>query len=90
MWHLVAAGGAAAIMLAWLLFGETGLFAWNDYSRLLTQRRAELTQLQQEQHMLANHRRLLDPRHADPDLIEEKLRTDMNYVHPGDVVVNLR
>jgi cell division protein FtsB len=40
--------------------------------------------------MLANHRNLLDPRHADPDLIEEKLRTDLNLMHPDDVVVNLR
>ena len=89
-WHVAAAAVGFAMIVGWLLFGTTGLFAWNDYSRLLTQRRAELAELKAEQAVLVNHQRLLNPRHADPDLVEEKLREEQNLLHPDDMVVLLR
>ena len=89
-WHVAAAGAALAAMIAWLLFGTTGLFAWNDYNRLLKQRRAELVLLEQRQHVLANHQRLLNPGSADPDLSEELMRERLNLVHPDDIIVPLR
>ncbi len=76
-------------IIAWLLFGSTGLFAWNDYSRALDQRQAELVLLQERQRMLENHLRLLNPRHVDPDLAEERVRRDLNLLHPDDIVVPL-
>ena len=82
--------GAALIGIAlWLLFGATGLFAWSDYSRALQVKRVELAQLQSEQARLENHRRLLNPNHVDPDLIDESIRRDLNLVHPDDVVMPL-
>lgn len=89
LWHLGAAGVALVAIALWLLFGTTGLFAWNDYSRLLDQRRAELAELKQEQTRLANHRRLLGPGRADPDLGEEMVRGQLNLLHPDDIVLTL-
>lgn len=89
-WQVPAAGLALGLIIAWLLFGATGLFAWNDYSRALEQRRMELRQLEARQRMLQNHLRLLDPRHVDPDLAEERVRRDLNLVHPDDIVIPLQ
>ena len=76
-------------IILWLLFGATGLFAWNDYSRALQVKRAELMQLQAEQRALRNRQQLLLPGHVDPDLADELLRRDLNLLHPDDVVVPL-
>ena len=84
------AGAMLALIAGWLLFGSTGLFAWNDYNRSLNARRAELASLQAELQALENRQRLLDPRHADPDLVDELLRRDLNLLHPDDIVVPLR
>ena len=86
---MVAAGAAFVAILTWLLFGTTGLFAWNDYNRLLTQKRAELNLLKLEQARLSNHRRLLGPGRADPDLGEEMVREQLNLLHPDDIVLTL-
>ncbi len=88
-WQVPAAALVFAVIVAWLLFGSTGLFAWNDYSRALDQRRVQLVRLQAEQQVLENHLRLLDPRHVDPDLVEERIRRDLNLLHPDDIVVPL-
>jgi cell division protein FtsB len=88
-WPVVSALGALAVILAWLLFGQTGIFAWNDYNRALNARRAELAELKQEQQRLVNHQRLLDPRRVDPDLMDEQVREELNLLHPDDIVVPL-
>lgn len=90
IWHVIAAGVALVAISLWLLFGTTGLFAWNDYSRELASRRVELAQLQAQEIALQNRQRLLDPRHVDPDLVDEKIREDLNLLHPDDIVVPLR
>jgi len=33
---------------------------------------------------------LLDPRHADPDLTGELLRSNLNVIHPDEMVLLLR
>lgn len=89
-WPVIGAAFALVIILAWLLFGQTGIFAWNDYSRALNARRAELAELKQEQARLINHQRLLDPRHVDPDLMDEQVREELNMLHPDEIVVPLK
>jgi cell division protein FtsB len=84
------AGCALALIVGWLLFGTTGLFAWGDYSRSLNARQAELTELRAELASLENRQRLLNPRAADPDLVEEMVRDQLNLLHPDDIVVPLR
>ena len=88
--HMVAAGAALAVIIAWMLFGATGLFAWNDYSRALATRQIELAELKQQQASLENRQRLLNPRHVDPDLAEELVREQENLVHPDDIIVPLK
>ena len=40
--------------------------------------------------MLLAYLFLLDPRGADPDLIGELLRKDVNVVHPDEIIVPLK
>lgn len=84
------AGCALALIVGWLLFGSTGLFAWSDYSRSLNARQSELVELRAELAALENRQRLLNPRAADPDLVDEIIQRDLNLVHPDDIVVPLR
>jgi cell division protein FtsB len=90
-----ALGPAVAILLLLLfagyaILGPSGILAWSDYSRQLKDRRAELKIVQAQRAALANRVRLLDPRHADPDLVDELLRKQLNVTHPDEVVVPLR
>jgi cell division protein FtsB len=81
--------GALALIVAWLLFGATGLFAWGDYSRQLGARQVELAELRAEQARLINRQRLLNPGRVDPDLADEMVREDLNLLHPDDIVIPL-
>ena len=72
------------------LAGPSGLLSWSENQRLLEQRRAELRQVQTERNELRNRVRLLDPRHADPDLTGELLRSNLNFIHPDEVVMLLK
>jgi cell division protein FtsB len=90
LWGVGLAGASLALIVGWLLFGTTGLFAWGDYNRTLNARQAELTELRAELASLENRQRLLNPRAADPDLVDEVIRRDLNLLHPDDVVVPLR
>ena len=85
---LLAAGGV--VIAAWLFFGSTGIFAWSDYSRELTASRVQLAELKAERVRLINRKRLLNPNHVDPDLADEMLRGELNYVHPDDIVIPLQ
>ncbi|HMT47171.1 MAG: hypothetical protein RL702_1042 [Pseudomonadota bacterium] len=85
-----------AIALVCLLFmggmalaGPSGLLAWAENNRLLAQRQAELKQLQVERDELRNRVALLDPRHVDPDMAGELLRSNLNVVHPDEMVMLL-
>ena len=71
------------------IFGPSGLLAWSENLRLLDQRNARIAQLEDQRTELKNRVGLLDPQHADPDLVGELLRSDMNFVHPDEVVITL-
>lgn len=86
----LGAGIGVALLLAWLLFGSTGLFAWSDYHRALQSRQQELAELKLEQTRLVNRQRLLNPAHVDPDIADEMVRSSLNLIHPDDVVIPLR
>jgi cell division protein FtsB len=72
------------------LAGPSGLLAWSENARLLTQRQAEVARLAAERDRLRNRVELLDPRHADPDLVGELLRNNLNVAHPDEIVVPRR
>lgn len=69
--------------------GPNGLLAWGGYHRDLSERKAELAELQVEKARLKHHSRLLDPKKADPDMADELVRRDLGLVRPDEVVVPL-
>jgi len=85
-----------AVALVCLLFmagmalaGPSGLLAWSENNRLLAERQKELKQLAAERQELKNRVALLDPRHVDPDMAGELLRSNLNVVHPDEMVMLL-
>jgi cell division protein FtsB len=86
-------GVALAILLllgAMAVAGPSGVLAWGENQRLLAERQAQIVQLQKERDEIKNRVALLDPRHADPDLTGELLRSNLNVVHPDEVVMMLK
>ncbi len=77
------------VMGGWVLFGPSGLLAWSENSRLLTDRHKELVVLTQQRDALKNRVSLLDPRQVDPDITGELLRANLNVVHPDEVVLTI-
>jgi len=80
---LVALMVLAGIAIA----GPAGLLAWSENARLLKERRTELAQLAARRDELRNRVELLDPDHADPDLVGELLRKNLNVAHPDEIVL---
>lgn len=72
------------------LFGSNGVLAWGEYSKALEQRRADLIVVEREKALLANRVALLDPRHANPDMVDELVRRDLGVAHPDELIVPLR
>lgn len=86
-------GIALAVLLALgalAIVGPSGLLAWGDNLRLLDQRRAQIAALSHERNELKMQVDALNPNHADPDLVGELLRRDLNVVHPDEVVILLK
>lgn len=75
------------VMAGFALAGPSGMLAWAENQRLLVERRAELAQLVKERDELSNRVALLNPRHMDPDLAGELLRSKLNVVHPDEMVM---
>lgn len=69
--------------------GPSGLLAWGENLHLLEQRKARIALLQKQHEELANRVSLLNPDHADADMVGEQLRRDFNVVHEDEVVLML-
>lgn len=90
-----AALPAVGVMLvgffgAYAVFGTTGLFAYGDYRRQLVQREKAYAVLDERRAVLRNRVALLDPDHANPDMVDEMTRKQLNVVRPDEVVVPLK
>lgn len=72
---------------AWALAGPGGLLALTENAHMLAQRKAEVAALTAQRDVLRNRVDLLDPAHADPDLVGELLRKDLNVAHPDEMVI---
>ncbi len=77
------------LIAGFAIAGPTGLLAWNESEELLQQRQTQIAQLQEERDALKNKVDRLNPDGADPDLVGELLRKNMNVVHPDEVVITL-
>lgn len=82
--------------LGWLLVlgglslaGPSGVLAWGENLRLLDKREDQIAQLKAQRDELQNRVALLDPNKADPDLVGELLRKNLNVVHQDEVVIKL-
>ena len=87
-----AALPAAATMLigffgAYAVFGANGLLAYGDYQRQLAKRERVYQALDARRAVLRNRVALLDPDHANPDMVDEMTRKQLNVVRPDEVVV---
>ena len=81
--------GLAALLIGagFGIAGPSGVLAWSDNNRLLAERRADVARLAAERDELKNRVDLLDPDHADPDLVGELLRSKLNVAHPDEIVL---
>ena len=71
------------------LFGSNGVLAWGDYSQRFQHRSQALAEIERERAILANRVALLDPRHANPDMVDELARKELGVIHPDEVVIPL-
>ncbi len=69
--------------------GPNGVLALGDYKRQLVKRERDYAMLDQRRTMLRNRVALLDPRHANPDMVDELVRKELNVAHPDEVIVPL-
>src|SRR5207253_214471 len=76
-----------AYFLGAAIVGENGVLAWGDYRRAKTQESAQLARLEAQRAQLAHRAQLLDPAHADPDLVEELVRHELGVVRPDEVII---
>lgn len=81
--------GGLLLLGGFAFIGPSGIMAWNENVHLLEHRKAELERLEAERDELKNRVALLNPDHADPDLVGELLRSKLNVAHPDEVVVDL-
>ena len=88
----VTQGAALACLLVMgglAIAGPSGLLAWSENLRLLDQREAQLAAMVEERDALKNKVELLHPDHADPDMVGELLRSQLNVLHPDEIVIKL-
>lgn len=69
--------------------GPNGILAYGDYKRELAIRTARYVELDKQRAVLKNRVALLDPRHANPDMVEELVRKQLKLAHPDEVIVPL-
>ena len=81
---LIAFFGAYAVL------GSNGILAFGDYKRQLVRREQDYSALDRQRAVLRNRVALLDPDHANPDMVDEMTRKELNVVHPDEVIVPLK
>ena len=77
------------VLSAWAIMGPSGLVAWGENHQVLIERQQQLARLSAQRDELKNRVSLLDPAHADPDLSGELLRSNLNVIHPDEMVLQI-
>jgi cell division protein FtsB len=84
----------AALMIGYFWFhaysGNRGLRARQDIDVQMAQLTAELDRLKAERRQWERRVALLRPDRIDPDMLDERARALLDYVHPHDAVMILR
>ena len=76
-----------ANFLGYAIIGSNGILSWGDYRRQKQEKQVELASLNTERVRLQHRAALLDPRGADPDYVEEKIRGELGLVRPDEVII---
>lgn len=74
---------------AYAVLGPNGLLAYADYQRQVAKKEREFAAVAARREVLKNKVALLDPRRANPDLVDELVRKELNVAHPDEVIVPL-
>lgn len=72
------------------VLGPNGMLAYGDYKTKLDKRERDYAVLDQRRTVLRNRVALLDPDHANPDMVDEMVRRQLNVAHPDEVIVPLK
>lgn len=75
---------------AYAVLGRNGLLAYGEYQRQLVKREQDYAVLDKKRTVLKNRVTLLDPDHANPDMVDEMVRKELNVAHPDEVIVPLK
>ncbi len=83
----------AATLFAYFTYhavqGDRGLLAWIKLGQRVDEARLEHDRISGQRAALENKVRLLQPGSLDADLLEERTRAMLGYVHPDDVVLGV-
>jgi cell division protein FtsB len=74
---------------AYAVLGRNGMLAYGDYKRQLVKREKDYAELDRKRTVLKNRVALLNPDHANPDMVDEMVRKELNVAHPDEVIVAL-
>jgi len=72
------------------ILGPNGLLAYGDYKQQLAKREQDYARLDKRRAVLKNRVALLNPDHANPDMVDEMVRKQLNVAHPDEVIVPLK
>jgi cell division protein FtsB len=96
LWNMLRSAATPALAMiivaffgGYALFGANGVLAGFEYRHMLEKRQAELALLQKEKAEVANRVALLDPKRANPDLVDELVRRELGLAHPDEVIIPL-
>jgi cell division protein FtsB len=96
LWNMLRSAATPALAMiivaffgGYALFGANGVLAGFEYRQMLEKRQAELALLQKEKAEVANRVVLLDPKRANPDLVDELVRRELGLAHPDEVIIPL-
>ncbi len=70
-----------------LIQGNRGVFAWQSLENQLSKAQERLSSLKQQESLLENRVKLLRPGSICSDLLAERAKDVLGYVHPHEVVV---
>jgi len=81
---VIAFFGASAVV------GRSGVMAYGEYKAQIAERERAFVAVDHRRAVLRNRVALLDPRHANPDMVDELVRRELNVAHPDEVIVPLK
>lgn len=81
------AGGLIGYFAYHAYTGNHGLMAKRNYQQEAAQLEAELAVLKAQRRAIEHKVSLLDPRHLDPDLLDEEGRRELDFVNAKDLVL---